>query len=357
LHWRYTCPLTLKIFDKLNAESNVESKESFITRLELRMSLETVDEWTVCEAKQIIHNLQHNRSFQFLIPNVIDVVNLNNKITTLLQSIKHHRTLTYKFYQSSFDLSGAFGQVSSIQNFFQPDSKLSNHFSCILMKPNFQHLKFYELWEKLITPYAKIVDFLVIPKISEEQFTGLYSGCSTRPYGPAWREYLESDVVVALCMNSKNVAVLRNKCVQLRDQSQVTWIKNIVHCSANVIECYRDLNIFFKNVWEISKPSFLNEDFFDVFRNGEKPDLQTLDLEKRAIEFKKPQSTIKRKSEEESSNRNKKKVAIKFKVPDVVCIDDAVLDNQMSENNTFDYHNQEEELINENLKELDNVIL
>jgi hypothetical protein len=332
LHWKYNCPLTKKIYDKLYSEAGIDTKENFIARLELRNSLdEKVDEWTIDQAKQVLFNLQHNRSFHFLIPNKYDIQALNNKITLLLQSLKHHRTLTYKFHLVPFKHQD-FPEVQSIQNFFSTEEKLeNNHYSLILMKPNFQHLKFYELWEKIIAPYANIVDFKVIPKITEEQFSGLYSGCSTRPYGPAWREYLDSDVVVALCMNSKNIGILRSKCVQLREQSQVTWIKNIVHCSANVEECYRDLKIFFKNEWEFTKPSFLKNDFFADW-NGEKLALEEIELDKEAVKFKKPAEPTKRKSSDSNGNpSSKKKVAIKFKMP----------------NDISDYNNPEQELSEE----------
>jgi len=215
------------------------------------------------DVKQMLDSLHNNRSFWFLAPDKFEVSEFSTKINLLLDSFTASRVLKFNCYTHKFDCLAQIDELNFCKSFFETSPVFKGELSLMLMKPNFQFLQCYQHYDDIIGHYAQIIDFIVLPKISDEQFSSLYENCLTRPYGPAWKQYMQSGPVVVCLMLSPDVAILRNKIVQMRKESKVVWIKNIAHASASREEASRDIAIFFSQ--ETTKLEKINHELSKLY--------------------------------------------------------------------------------------------
>jgi nucleoside diphosphate kinase len=254
LHWSYATPLVRAVYLKYIAVYTeiIDSKTLFMAYIERSQEEHDFNlaDLTVSkdEVTEIKYSLMENRTFWYLAPIGFDLAAYTQKLTLLMSHLSARRTLKFKSFESAFNCQDNEGDIISLDGFFPTVPIIKGELSLLLMKPNFTTIPNLELFDQILGPYGQIVKFEVLPKISVEQFTSLYDSCLTRPYGAAWKDYMQSDPVIACIFASDNLLVTRSKIINLRQQSNVVWIKNIIHCSSSARESKRDLNIFFKGV-------------------------------------------------------------------------------------------------------------
>lgn len=250
VHWSFASDTVKKYYDLYikNAGLLELSKEQFINELAGGFPIEDNMPISAESLKNIKSTLQDNRSFYFICPTGLDLDKRIEKIRTLLAHFTKSRVLTFTthvFQSNLFQVERDVDKIYRIKSFFPTAPIFKGQVSLILLKPNAQYLKIYELLEQHVLPYANICDFTILPQITDTQFNGLYSNCLNRPYGAAWKDYMTSGPCVALLMISPDVEVLRKKCCTIRALSGISWTKNVLHCSANKEEAKHDLEIFY----------------------------------------------------------------------------------------------------------------
>lgn len=251
VHWSYISVLVRETYLKyLNVYPELSiNKNAFMIYVEREQVKEfDLNPLLAMSASQIAEmkaSLEANRSFWFLAPQHFCLADFQVKLAALMSHLQSRRTLDFKASEYAFDAQIQVEDVIMVDGFFPTVPMVKGELSLLLMKPNFTTLLNLELFDQLMSPYGKIIKFEVIPKISDSQFSQLYDSCMTRPYGAAWRDYMQSDPVVACVFASENLLVTRAKVIQLRQESKIVWIKNIIHCSSSESEAKRDLRIFF----------------------------------------------------------------------------------------------------------------
>lgn len=241
LHWSFFNPTIRKLYLQVSSQLNDQlDKLTFIKYIK--------ENPNVCfeNADKIISDLTHNRVFWFIVP----TNNLHTEISAILRNLKNFRTLPYKYHEfnnSEFSLIENEKDVLSTSGFFKSTVIGLGNVSFLLLKPNFFSYNNLKLFNEMIAQHIQIVSMKVFRELPDDLFNCLYDSCLTRPYGPAWKEYLQSDVSAALLVITPNVLCLREIIKKFRDATRLTWIKNAIHCSANNFEVKRDLNNFFKS--------------------------------------------------------------------------------------------------------------
>lgn len=228
----------------------VSSKSAFIKLLKKFIKNEKELEGThfnisVGKAQEIVNDLEACRSFYFIMPFNFNVYEFEQKMCSLFDNMKQHRTLKFKAHEFTFNIEDNLESVFSIDKFFTTQPYMVGDLSLCLFKPNFHSIPNLEHFKSLCLNYGRIVKWKVIPQLEEAQFNTLYDSCLTRPYGPAWHDYMTSDVVVACIILSPDIQVFRQKIKEFRTASQIVWIKNAAHCSESKDEAFRDIACFF----------------------------------------------------------------------------------------------------------------
>jgi hypothetical protein len=251
MHWSYSTPLIREkylLFCSAYPELCIGVKDIFLAYITMPQHEHEECSLTSAQIESIKYSLTENRSFNFLAPLNFDLSEFDLKMSSLMTHLSSRRTLSFKSYEMKFEALEEVNNIISLDGFFPTVPIVKGELSLMLMKPNFTTLTNLELFDNILSSYGQIIKFDVIPKISNEQFNALYDSCLTRPYGAAWKDYMQSDPVIACVFASDNLLVTRAKIIKLRQESKVVWIKNIIHCSSSANESLRDLRIFFPSI-------------------------------------------------------------------------------------------------------------